>query len=30
MDYLLSIEKKVKKHLYPNLNRYPSFFSTFD
>jgi hypothetical protein len=28
MDYLLSIEKKVKKHLYPYLN--PNFFSSFD
>jgi hypothetical protein len=32
MDYLLSIEKKVKKHPYPNPNpnRYPNFFSSFD
>ena len=28
MDYLLSIEKKVKKHPYPNPN--PNFFSSFD
>jgi hypothetical protein len=30
MDYLLSIEEKVKKHPYPNPNRYPNFFSSFD
>jgi hypothetical protein len=30
MDYLLSIEKKVTKHLYPNPNRYLNFFSSFD
>jgi hypothetical protein len=30
IDYLLSIDKKVKKHPYPNPNRYPNFFSSFD
>jgi hypothetical protein len=30
MDYLLSIEKKVKKYLYPNSNRYLNFFPSFD
>jgi hypothetical protein len=30
MDYLLSIEKKVKKYPYPNPNRYLNLFSSFD